>query len=161
MKIWQGLMRLIGAASLVLCAWGSYLLIDIIGRERHHPLFLPQAPLVRQAFFVLNAMDAVFLLAIAFASIWLLLIKPHATRIYTWSIAVLVAYEIAVGALWVLPNPAGVSIAAASGVGSMGTSPLILFPVPFAYPLISVAVVNVARHRLKRLDCDVPSAAPA
>ena len=43
-----------------------------------------------------------------------------------------------------IPNGIGMTIAAASGVGSVGTGPLVFYPFPFVYPLVSIALVNFA-----------------
>jgi hypothetical protein len=149
MKTFRRLMQLIGAISLMLSPWGYYLLIDAVGRELRHPLFTPQAPLFRQAFFTMNAIDAILLAGIVFAAVGLLKGAERAPAIYSWLILAMIAYKLGLGALWLLPHQIGISIAAATGVGSMGAGPLLMVPVPFVYPLLSVVLVNVARHKLR------------
>jgi hypothetical protein len=150
MKTWQRLIQTIGAISLALTLWGYYWLVFVAWRELRYPVFNPQVPLFRAAFFTMNAIDAVLLAGIVFATTGMLKLKQEAVATYSWLILAMIACEVGVGALWLLPDPIGRSIAAASGTGSIGGSgPLLLFPVPFVYPVISVILVNLARHKLK------------
>jgi hypothetical protein len=149
MNIWRRSIQTIGAISLALTLWGYYWLIFVAWRELRHPVFNPQVPLFRAAFFTMNAVDAVLLAGMVFAATGMLKLKPEAVAIYSWLILAMIACELGVGALWLLPDPIGRSIAAASGTGSIGSGPLLLFPVPFVYPVLSVILVNLARHKLK------------
>jgi hypothetical protein len=155
------LIQAIGAISLALTLWGYYWLVFVAWRELRHPSVYPQAPLFRVAFFTLNAVDAVFLAGIVFATTGLLKLKQKAPATYTWLILAMIAFELSVGALWLLPDQIGRSIAAASGTGSIGSGPLLLFPVPFVYPVISVILVNLARHKLKLAPQIVPKSETA
>ena len=129
MILWKRLSQAIGAISLVLCAIGYYLSIDTLASEiRHDPRYSPETRFFREAFFTMTAIDAVFLAAIVLASVALIRLKSKAATVYTVVIVRLVAYEFGVGFLWVLPAPFGTSIAAASGVGGMGSAPLVCFP---------------------------------
>ena len=150
MTLWKRLSQAIGAISLVLSAVGYYLSVDTLAAEiRHGPRYDPETPFCREAFFTMTALDAVFLAAVVVASIALIRLKAKAAKVYTVVIVSLAVYEFGVGVLWGLPAPVGRSIAAASGVGSMGSAPLILLPLPFVYPLVSIAIVNIARHKLR------------
>lgn len=155
--IWKPLLQGIGAVTLAFCVWGCYYWIVVAMREFRQPLGDPEAPFFRAAFWTMSALDAILLLGIAFASFKLLRLKPKAALIYTIMVLASVVWAFAPGLLWTLPNGVGRSIGAASGVGSMGTGPLIMFPIPFVYPLASVALVNVAWRRLKPLKSDVTS----
>ena len=150
MILWQRLSQAIGAISLILSAIGYYLSIDTLAVElRHGARYEPETPFFREAFFTMTAIDAAFLVAVVLASIALIRLKPKAAKVYTVVMLSLVVYELGVGVLWALPAPFGRSIASASGVGSMGSAPLLLWPVPLVYPLVSVVIVNLARHKLR------------
>jgi hypothetical protein len=154
MKIWKPLLQGIGAVTLAFCVWGCCYWVVAAMREFRHPLGDPEAPFFRAAFWTMSAIDAVLLVAIAFASFQLLRLRPKAAMIYTCFVLASVAYALGPGLLWTLPNGVGRSIAAASGIGSVGTGPLMMFPIPFVYPLISVVLVNIARQRLKSANPD-------
>jgi len=149
MKLWRLLFRSVGVITLSFTVWGWYYWADSALREFRHPLDDSTTPYFRQAFCTLSAIDAALLVMIGFASVQVLRLRPKAAMIYTCSVVALLAYAFVPGFLWPLPNGIGISIAAASGVGSMGTAPLVFYPVLFVYPLASVVLVNFARHRLK------------
>ena len=148
MKIWRRLTQGVGAISLLLSLGGYCLLIAAVWRVLHRPIFDPQLPLFREAFFTLSAIDAMFLAGILFAAVRLLQLERKAAAIYTWLMLAMITYKLALGVLWLLPDPIGRSIGAASGVGSMGVALLLVYPIPFVYPLVSVMIVNLASHKL-------------
>ena len=157
MKIWELLLRGIGAVTLAFCVWGSYYWSVVALRELRHPLADPAVPFFRTAFWIMTSIDAILLAAIAFASLQLLNLRPKAAIIYTCSVLASVVYAFGPGSFWLIPHGIGRSIAAASGISGMGTGPLLMFPVPFAYPLISVVLVSVGRWKLKSANSDLAS----
>jgi hypothetical protein len=161
MKTWQRLIQTIGAIGLALTLWGYYWLVFVAWRELRHPVFNPQVPLFRAALFTRNAIDAVLLAGIVFATTGMLKLKQAAVATYSWLILAMIGCQVGVGALWLLPDPIGRSIAAASGTGSIGSGPLLLFPVPFVYPVISVILANLARHKLKAVAQNLPNSETA
>jgi hypothetical protein len=152
MKMWRLLLHGVGIVTLALAVWGCYYWATTALSELRHPFSDSKAPFFRAAFWTMSAIDATFLAAIVLASIKLLQSRPNAALIYTCIFLALIAYAFVPGFLWLLPNGIGTSIAAASGVGSTGTGPLIFFPLPFVYPLVSIVLVNLARYRLKSVD---------
>ena len=148
--IWQRLIQAIGVLTFALSLWGFYCLVDVFRRELARPLRMAEAPFFRQAFFTMNAIDAVFLVAMILTAVGLLLLKPSAMKAYTWLYVMLVVYEFALGMLWT-SSPFGASIAAASGVGNLGRGPLLLlfYPFPYVYPILSVGLVNLAARQLR------------
>jgi len=155
MKIWQWLLRGIGAVTLAFCIWGSYYWIVAASRVWRHPVYDPAAPFFRAALWTMSSIDAILLATIAFASLRLLRLRPKSAMIYTCSVLASVVYVFAPGLFWLIPNGVGRSIAAASGIGSMGTGPLMMFPVPLAYPLISAVLVCVGRWKLRSAHADL------
>jgi len=139
----------VGVITLGLTVWGCYYWAAAAVSEFRHPLVDSKAPYFREAFWTLSAVDAALLVIVGFASIQVLRLRPKAAVIYTCSVLALIAYAFGPGLLWLLPNGIGISIAAASGIGSMGAGVLLFYPVPFVYPLVSVVLVNFAWHRLK------------
>jgi hypothetical protein len=146
---WRLLIRIVATISLVLLIWGSYWLVGGLWREFRHPVYHSNAPFFRAAFFALSAIDATFIVAMLLAVIRLLRLDKSAVTLYTWLTVIWVVCFMVIGMLWTLRYPYGVSIAAASGIGSVGAGPFLLYPVPFAYPVVSVLFLNLARYRLK------------
>ncbi len=149
MKTWRRLMQGVGAISLLLALSGYCLLIVAIWRVLHQPMFDSQLPLFRVAFFTMSALDALLLTGMVLVAVRLMKLERKAAAIYTWLILAMIAYKLGLGVLWLLPNPIGRSIGAASGIGSMGLALLLLYPIPFVYPLVSVMIVNLARYKLR------------
>ncbi len=156
MKIRKFLLRGIGAITLTFCVWGSYFWGVVALRELRHPAD-PEVPFFRTAFWIMTSIDAILLAAIAFASLQLLNLRPKAAIIYTCSVLASLVYAFGPGSFWLIPNGIGRSIAAASGISGMGTAPLLMFPIPFAYPLISVVLVSVGRWKLKSANSNLAS----
>jgi len=149
MKLWRLLLQGVGLITLALSVWGCDYWATTAVSEVRHPLSDSKAPFFRAAFWTMSVIDVAFLVAIMFASIKLLQSRPNAAFIYTCIFLSLIVWAFAPGALWTLPNGIGTSIAAASGVGSLGTGPLVFFPFPFVYPLVSILLVNFAWYRLR------------
>jgi len=147
--IWQRLIQAIGALTFVLSLWGLYLLVDGFGRELVRPLHVAKAPFFRQAFFTMNAINAVFLVAMILTAVGLVLLKPSAMKVHTWLWVTIVVYVFAGGILWTISGPIGTSIGAASGVGDIGLGSLLFYPFPFVYPILSVGLVNLAARQLR------------
>ena len=80
MKTWQRLIQTIGAIGLALTLWGYYWLVFVAWRELRYPVFNPQVPLFRAALFTMNAIDAVLLAGIVFATTGMLKLKQEAVR---------------------------------------------------------------------------------
>ncbi len=151
-------MQGVGAISLLLALCGYCLLIAAIWRVLHQPMLDPQLPLFRAAFFTMSVLDALLLTGMVLVAVRLMKLERKAAASYTWLILAMIAYKSGLGVLWLLPDPIGRSIGAASGIGSMGLALLLLYPIPFVYPLVSVMIVNLARYKLRTV---VESNAPA
>ena len=121
-------------------------------------MFDPQLPLFRVAFFTMSALDALLLTGMVLVAVRLMKLERKAATSYTWLILAMIAYKSGLGVLWLLPDPIGRSIGAATGIGSMGLVLLLVYPIPFVYPLVSVMIVNLARHKLTVAE---ESSAPA
>jgi hypothetical protein len=147
MRIWHRLIQTIGVITFVLSLWGFYWLAAGFSRELVRPFRVSGAPFFRHVFFAMNAFDAVVLIAMTLTAIGLVLLKPSAIKVYTWLYVVLVVYAFTPGMLWTL-SPVGKSIAA-SGVGDMALGPLLFYPFPFVYPILSVGLLNLAGWQLR------------
>ena len=148
MKVWPWLMRTVGVICLVFPVGGFYFQILAVQRVLRHLISNPQIPFFHAAFFTMTAIDAILLIALVFVGILLLRLQRKAATTYTWLVVIMNAYIAVVGGLWLLPEPLGRSIGAASGIGNVGIGPLLTFPIPFVYPLASVLVVNLAQRKL-------------
>jgi hypothetical protein len=158
MKMWKRLMQGVGAISLLLSLCGYCLLIAAIWKVLHQQMFDPQLPLFRAAFLAMSVLDALMLTGMVLVAVRLMKLERKAAANYTWLMLAMIAYKSGLGVLWLLPDPIGRSIGAASGIGSMGLALLLLYPIPFVYPLVSVMSVNLARHKLTVAE---ESSAPA
>src|SRR4029077_5847111 len=161
MKIWRWLMQGVGAISLLLSLCGCCLPIAAIWRVLHQPMFDPQLPLFRAAFFAMSVLDALLLTGMVLVAVGLMKLERKAAANFPGLILAMIAYKSGLGALWLLPDPIGRSIGAASGIGSMGLALLLVYPIPFAYPLVSVIIVNLAGYKLRVAEESAPPASSA
>jgi len=107
-------------------------------------------PYFRTAFVALTLIDALFLAALCYIAARLLTVNRKACILYVWFVTSMIAINLVVGGSWLLPTGVGKTIAAASGIGGMGSGPFLLYPVPFVYPILSAALVYVAYRQSGR-----------
>jgi hypothetical protein len=147
MKVWRTLVQLVGGLGIGLSIWGFFLLVDAFRRVRTHPPIISGIPFFRQACLTMNSIDAVLLTSMVLVAIGMLRASRTAVKFYTWLYVIVVLYAFLPGAIWG-SGPLGRSISAASGSADLGISPLLFYPIPFAYAVVSVAAVNLASSRL-------------
>ena len=147
-------LRCIATLNVILCAFGTYLLVSSVVRVigRHSPD--PTQPHFGLAYGLMTAINLIFLAAIVLVSLGLFRLRMSAVTAYWMLVAGLLVYGLANGGLWLASDPIGRSIAAASGIGNMGIAPFELFPmlgtkltVPYVYPLLSMIALILARKR--------------
>jgi hypothetical protein len=153
MTILRILIRMIGLISLVLSCWGFYDLARMVRRVLIYPVHIPEAPFFQQVFWAMALLNVAFLVSMSVAAIGLLRVKRSAVRFYTWLYFALVIYTFAPGMMWG-PGSLGSSIAAASGVGSVGIESMTLYPIPFLYAAVSILLVNLAMRKLGGASSD-------
>lgn len=155
MTIWRVLLRIVGALNVALALFGCYAeSIPALNMLRNPPRFNPKEPFFPAAFWTIAAVDVEFLAAFIIVGIMLLRLQRGAESAQTCLAVVALAWVFFPGALWLLPNGVGASIAGASGVADLGLGLLVIYPVPFLYPLVSIACVNIAWYRLKRVSSE-------
>lgn len=151
MKSWRLLLRVIGALNLALALLGCYAeVIPALNMPRNAPHFKAQEPFFAAAFWTESAISALFLLGLIIVSIMLLTLRRGAAIAHTCLFALLIVYASLPGTLWHLPHGIGTGLAGTGGLANLGTGLLLFWPVPFLYPLISTACVNMARLRFKK-----------
>ncbi len=163
MTSWRLLLRIIGALDLALALIGCYTeTIPALSILRNPRGFNPREPFFPVAFWTMTAIDATFLIAFIVVGIMLLRLWRGAAIAHTCVAFVAVVYAFFPGFLWLLPYGMGASIAGASGVADLGLGLLVIYPVPFLYPLVSIVCVNIAQYRLKKFGSGLAqSAAPS
>ena len=151
MPTWsKAVLRTIGALDSILSVFGLYLLIDPILRG----LFAlntnsADAPYFRTAFVAMIFTNSVLLLLFALAAVQLLRLKKSGVTVHTTVAALLVAYDLLIGAFWATGGPIGMSVGAATGVGNLGIAPFQCFNLaPNVYPLASTVLLLVARRKM-------------
>jgi hypothetical protein len=142
---------LIGLLNLVLALFGLGFAVTTATRILQHYKFDPDIPYFLTAFFIHLGVDLVLVAALVISSIQLMRFRPSAVKMYV-IVVILALGEVWVGgALWLLPNGIGRSIAAATGVGGMGMAVFCFWLiVPFAYPIVS-AVALMACSKFARV----------
>ena len=116
------MLRTVGTLNAGLVAFGVYLLLSSIrvlftvGRHSEFPYF-------RVAFVVMMVLNAVFLVLFLLAAFQLLRLRKAGVVVHAITSAMLIAYCVLNGMLWLAGRGIGSSIAAATGVGNMGIAP--------------------------------------
>lgn len=159
MKLWGRLIQLVGVIAIGLSIRGFFLLIDGVRRVLMHSAEISArgAPLFQQVSLTMTGIDAVLLLLMILAGIAMLRPSRTTVKFYSALYAMVILYVFLPGMLWG-PGAFGTSVAAASGATGLGIAPLILYPAPFLYAILSVAIANVA---IRKIEKPVKSRRPA
>jgi hypothetical protein len=117
----------------------SAILEKAVGNTAEQPYFL-------LAFWVMTTVNLVILTLLTFGGVKLLQRKPLGVLVCNAVFAAEITYFITLGILWrAVPPSVSMSIAAATGVGSMGLSPQLIC----GYPLVALIFLNLCRRRLQ------------
>jgi hypothetical protein len=151
MPTWsKAVLRTIGALDSILSILGLYLLLDPILRG----LFAlnadsADAPYFRTAFLAMIVTNSVLLLLFVLAAVQLLRLKKSGVTVHTTASALLVAYDLLIGAFWTTGGRVGMSVAAATGIGNLGIAPFQCFNLsPYVYPAASSVLLLITRRKM-------------
>ena len=101
-------------------------------------------PYFRIAFASVTAINAGFLALFALAAFQLVRLRKSGVIVHTATSALLIAYTMLIGSLWLVRGRIGMSIGAATGVGNMGIAPFgLLFVVPYVAPIVSTLALII------------------
>jgi hypothetical protein len=155
MRVCRVVIQGIGATVIFLSVWGFYwgMVAFQRGVKPLSPSLNSQAPYYRTVFLLMNAIEAIFLMAFVIIAVSLLRMKSArpAVSAYTWISISLVIYTFLLGCLWGLNSPIGSSIATATGLGCIALAPLLNYPAQYVYLAVTVVLANFAMWRLRRL----------
>ena len=148
----SALFRVIGSVNLVLSVVGLYYLLDSVVFWLTNPNRNSTEPYFYDAFLAMVAINLVFIALLCHTAFDLLRLRLAGAKRYTWTVLSLIGYNLLCALCWTIPGPFGNSVAAASGVGNLGTAPFefALLLVPEGYPLLSVVALHLACRRLAR-----------
>ena len=105
----------------------------------------PAQPYFLWAFWTMVATNFILLALLILGGIRLLQLKTQGVVVCNAVFVAEIVYFVALGFLWsAVPRSLSMSVAAATGVGSMGLSPQLIC----GYPLVALVCLNLARQRL-------------
>jgi hypothetical protein len=108
----------------------------------------PEQPYFLLAFWTLTTVNLVLLTLLIFGGIKLLQLRTLGVVVCNAVFAAEIVYFMTLGILWRAVSPSvSMSIAAATGVGSMGLSPQLIC----GYPLVALIFLNLARRQLRTI----------
>ena len=146
------LFRVVGSVNVFLSMDG----LDAMLTDMSFWLANPNADLryFRVAYYTMCAVNLFFIVMLCLTALDFLQLKLPSVRLYAWLVLALIAYYLLLALLWFLPNPIGISIASASGVGNMGIASFefVLFLVPYGYPVVSVVALYIARSKVRSIQ---------
>lgn len=114
----------------------------------------PEQPYFLQAFWTMSAINMVFLILLGFTGFQLLRLRRSAVRICNVLFVAEILYSFFIPWGAEIPRAVSNSIAAATGVGNMGTA-VNLFT---GYPIIALLGLNLSRWRLRNSINSLPPA---
>jgi hypothetical protein len=140
LTLWVG--RAIAIVNFVLLGRGlRYFLFEALDIAAFRRYSQPQ--FFWYAYFSFVALNFVFLVVLLAISVSLLIGSRRGVWAYAIGVILLIFYWFLTGALWLLPDPVGKSVAAATGVGNLGLASYEFFPnirgifLPDVYPVVS------------------------
>ncbi len=150
MPTWsKAVLRTIGALDAILSILGLYLLLNPTLRGLFALRASVDAPYFKIVFVAMLITNAVLLLLFAWAAVQLLRLRKSGVTSHATVSALLVAYDLLIGALWVAGGRVGMSVAAATGVGNLGIAPFQCFNLmPYVYPIASTVLLLVTRRKI-------------
>jgi len=133
--------RAIGVLNIALALMGAFCLVDSVVWFSRNPVVDPDAPHLKTAFYVMTEINFVFLISIFVTAVCFIRLRARAMIAYAVTVALLIAYEIANGLLWLPGHGIGASVAGATGIGNCGTARF-RFVLPYdGYPILSTVLV--------------------
>jgi hypothetical protein len=150
MPTWsRAILRTVGVLNTVFAIAGAFWLVSSArwGLFRLEPR--PDIPYFKTVFAVMTAINAVFIVLFVVAAVQLLRLRRSGVTLHAVSSALLIAYGLVNGKLWLAGHGIGISIAAATGVGNMGIA-LFVFGFYFhnLYPIASSLALFFARWKM-------------
>jgi hypothetical protein len=142
-------LRAFGIANFILASVGLFFLagsVFAIGEKAVGNT--PEQPYFLLAFWTLTTVNLVLLALLIFGGIKLLQLRTMGVVVCNAVLAAEIAYFMTLAILWNAVSPSvSMSIAGATGVGSMGLSPQLIC----GYPLVALIFLNLARRRLQTI----------
>lgn len=136
-----------GIANFIFASVGLFFLAASVFAMRETAVGnTPEQPYFLLAFWTLSTVNLVLLTLLVFGGIKLLQLRTLGVVVCNAVFVAEITYFMALGSLWNATSSPSVSmsIAAATGVGSMGLSPQLIC----GYPLVALIFLNLARRRL-------------
>lgn len=108
------------------------------------------APYFRLAFAVMTLIELAFASLLLVTAIRLMRARLSAVNLYSFTVLLLVIYFAAIQVMWRGSREIAMSVAAATGISNATAVFEFLFLIPFLYPLVSVALVQLLKWRYGR-----------
>jgi hypothetical protein len=142
-------LRRVGVANFIFASVGLFFLATSVFAIREKAVGnTPQQPYFLLAFWAMTTVNLVILTLLIFGGIKLLQLRTLGVLVCNAVFAVEITYFMTLGILWrAVPPSVSMSIAAATGVGSMGLSPQLIC----GYPLVALIFLNLPRRRLQTI----------
>ena len=153
--VWnRRIIRTIGTVSILFALFGGYLTVTGVPRVLPRLRDSPDQPYVREAYSVMTFVDLCCLITVAVGGAYLLRLRRAGLIISNVGFAVEIGWFLADGLLlpliWTMSGGRADalthSIAGATGIGSIGTTPQIIT----GYPVLALIFLNLARGGFPR-----------
>lgn len=150
MPTWsKAVLRTIGALDAILSILGLYLLLDPIWRGLLALNTSADAPYFKIVFVIMLITNSMLLALFVLAAVQLLRSKRSGMTAHATASALFVTYDLSIRAFWAAGGRVGMSVAAATGIGTLGIAPFQCFNLaPYVYPIASAALLLIALWRI-------------
>jgi hypothetical protein len=148
--------RGVGVLNIALCILGAYWMATTIYGVLKRPDVDSATKYFLPAFVSIDLVCLLQMIVLIITAFKLIKMTRNAVKSYCALVAVALICELLEGGLWLAPDPIGRSIAAASGVGSMGIAPfMFLIPFPNVYPILTALLLAAFNWRVARLKTQI------
>lgn len=147
------LFKAFGVAHLAFAFWGAYLIWFVVlkvVKGDQLALTTDYKPDVFQAWIVMTSINVLYVAGLAIGGYLLLRKRTSGVLISNVLFVSLFAYMLGIGAIWALGGPFARVVSSASGIGNMGTTPLLMT----GYPLVALIGLNLTRRKLRKLESE-------
>jgi hypothetical protein len=145
--------RLVGLLNIGLCAIGAYWMVETTIHTVQRHKFDPAVGYFWVAYIAIMTVNMLLMAMLVFTAFKLLKLTKNSVLAYCAYVGTFLLYGLLNGGLWLLPDPMGRSIGAATGIANVGLAPYeFLFVMPDAYPIASAVLVFIVHRRLTRMN---------
>jgi hypothetical protein len=157
-KPFKIVLRTVGTFNFILGLLGASFLVRSVHRFLNINLTDQNIPYWRVTFFAMTSINVAFLLVLLATAVRFIQARLSTINFYSGAVSALFLYGLIIGEIWRMGARTGsatfseiaMSVATATGIGNSGVALFeYLFLVPYLYPLTTIVLLQVFKHRYR------------